>query len=213
MNLNCWTAAVVVAYLGIGFQPVQAQSSNVAQRRLLVPVRLVAGESWSKTLGQGRNRIVASILAAKTTPDLAFPIRATINKSDQTSVELTIPPATPPGDYKVEITARYSDGYPEVVVMPVRVDAVTVPKSAVGRVPVILLNGWQLFCTPEVLEVPSLTRSERSVRLRSCFRPTALPCCSLTIARMAMYQLNNWPRSSPAISMVSDTPMVPQCRR
>ncbi len=58
-----------------------------------------------------------------------------------------IPPATPPGDYIVEVEGRDPDGRNTATSLRLTVDAVTFATAAVAaRAPVILLNGFQLVC-------------------------------------------------------------------
>ncbi len=91
---------------------------------------------------------MAIITASRTTPPLEFPIRVlTTSPPEPAGLKLLIPPATPPGDYSVEVVGRGPVGPFASTKLQVRVDAVTVaPAAAAARPPVILLNGLQLAC-------------------------------------------------------------------
>lgn len=62
-------------------------------------------------------------------------------------VRLTVPPATPPGEYQIELVGRGKDGRALAATMQLTVNAVVLPKASTGRNPVVLLNGFQLVCT------------------------------------------------------------------
>ena len=88
---------------------------------------------------------MTAITSARTTPPLEFPIR--VLTTEPTGMKLVIPPATPPGDYTVEIAGRGPEGRSISTALQVRVDAVTFsPEAVAARPPVILLNGFQLVC-------------------------------------------------------------------
>jgi len=106
--------------------------------------RAVAGEARTAALNEGVPPMTA-ITSARTTPPLEFPIR--VLTTEPSGLKLVIPPATPPGDYTVEIAGRGPDGRSISTALQVRVDAVTFSPEAVAvRPPVILLNGFQLVC-------------------------------------------------------------------
>ena len=58
-----------------------------------------------------------------------------------------MPPATPSGTYRVEVLGRGPEGQDHTISVELKVDGVTIPRAATGRAPVVLLNGFQLFCT------------------------------------------------------------------
>jgi len=67
--------------------------------------------------------------------------------SESSGLKFLIPPATPPGDYTIEVVGRGLDGRSISTALLVTVDAVTIsPAAAAARPPVILLNGFQLVC-------------------------------------------------------------------
>jgi uncharacterized protein (TIGR03437 family) len=77
---------------------------------------------------------------------MSFPPLAELVPADGT-IRLTVPPATQPGEYQVELTGRNEDDRPLTATMSLSVSPVTLPKAATSRNPVILLNGFQLICT------------------------------------------------------------------
>jgi len=107
--------------------------------------RAVAGESrfaaWSDGLP-----FMSAITSTRTTPVLEFPVRVLTDSAPEPSgLTLVIPPATPPGDYTVEVGGRGPDGRGVTTALRVTVDAVSFPPT--DAPPVILLNGFQLLCT------------------------------------------------------------------
>lgn len=107
-----------------------------------------AGQTLSRGwTGEGQRRI-KSIVEIRTVPDLKEPLRADFDDlSAKPTIRLTIPPSTPEGTYSVEIRALSEDGQTTTDRFSVRVNGIQLPRSAVGRVPVILLNGFQVICT------------------------------------------------------------------
>jgi len=107
-------------------------------------LRAVAGEG-STVAWRGGN--ITAILTARTVPPLVFPIRVELDITTS-RLRVVTPPATPPGDYKVEVTGRDANGRVVSATLQLTVDAVTMPHATVpARPPVILLNGFQLVCT------------------------------------------------------------------
>ena len=106
--------------------------------------RAVAGESRTAALNDGVPPMTA-ITSARTTPPLEFPIR--VLTTEPSGLKLVIPPATPPGDYTVDIAGPGPDGRSISTVLKITIDAVTFsPEAIAARPPVILLNGFQLIC-------------------------------------------------------------------
>jgi uncharacterized protein (TIGR03437 family) len=124
-----------------------SQEALVAQAIAPRKFRAVAGESRTGALRDGIPSMTV-VTSARTTPPLEFPIRVQTTAAPEPSgLKLVIPPATPPGDYTVEITGRGPDGQSMSTALQVTVDAVTLsPAAVVARPPVILLNGFQLVC-------------------------------------------------------------------
>ena len=112
--------------------------------------RAVAGEARTAALRDGIEPMTA-ITSTRTTPPLEFPIRVlTASAPEPSALKLVIPPATPPGNYTVEVAGRGPDGRGISTTLRVTVDAVTFSRSAVAvRPPVILLNGFQLICSDD----------------------------------------------------------------
>ena len=120
------------------------EGSLVAQATGPRAFRAIAGEARTAALNDGVPRLTA-ITSARTTPPLEYPIR--VLTTEPTGMRLVIPPATPPGDYTVEIEGRGPEGRSISTALQVRVDAVTFsPEAVAARPPVILLNGFQLVC-------------------------------------------------------------------
>ena len=139
-TLSQWlVAGMLLAGAGV------AKGQVAGERVALDAVRAIAGESTPIQWPLRENRI-SSIVSVRSTPELSFPIRVDL-ANDGGSLRLTVPPATPPGVYDLQITARVGDGRPFAANLTVTVRAMTVTKSPVGRTPVILLNGFQPFCT------------------------------------------------------------------
>lgn len=110
-------------------------------------VRAVAGES--RSVGwESATPTIESVLVNWSKPPLPFPIRVEVVEQAGThSLRAIIPPATPAGEYDLDVTATSSGGEAVRATLHVTVDAVTVsPPAAANFVPVILLNGWQI-CT------------------------------------------------------------------
>ena len=120
------------------------ESTLVAQAIAPRTFRAVAGEARTAALNDGVPPMTA-ITSARTTPPLEFPIR--VLTTEPTGMKLVIPPATPPGDYTVEIEGRGPEGRNISTALKITVDAVTFsPEAVAARPPVILLNGFQLVC-------------------------------------------------------------------
>ena len=107
----------------------------------------VAGEFRTATLRDGVPSMTA-ITSTRTTPLLEFPIRVlTTAAPEPPGLKLVIPPATPPGDYTIEVTGRGRDGRSISTTLQMKVEAVTLSAATVAvRPPVVLLNGFQLVC-------------------------------------------------------------------
>jgi hypothetical protein len=131
--------AIAVVLLGV-----LLESALVAQASAPRTFRAVAGESRTAALNDGVPPMTA-ITSARTTPPLEFPIR--VLTTEPSGLKLVIPPATPPGDYTVEIAGPGPDGRSISTVLKITIDAVTFsPEAIAARPPVILLNGFQLIC-------------------------------------------------------------------
>src|SRR6516162_8235529 len=103
-------------------------------------LRMTAGEAKPVVLARG----IVSIQSARVEPTLQFP---PVVHADQTGeVHLMIPPATPPGNYRIAITGRTQDGRSATSTLTLTVEGVTI--SPTGKTPIILMNGWQLSCPP-----------------------------------------------------------------
>lgn len=126
------------------------ESALVAQAIAPRTFRAVAGESRTAALSDGVPPMTI-ITSARTSPPLEFPIRVLMTAArEPLELKLVIPPATPPGDYTVEVSGRGSDGRSISTALLVTVGAVTVQAAAVAaRPPVILLNGFQAICTDD----------------------------------------------------------------
>jgi pimeloyl-ACP methyl ester carboxylesterase len=107
----------------------------------------MAGESRTATLHDGIPPMTA-IASTRTTPPLQFPIRVeTASVPEPLALRLVIPPATPPGDYAIELKGRNPEGRSISTTVHLTVDPVTLSRPAfASRPPVILLNGFQLSC-------------------------------------------------------------------
>jgi len=127
------------------------ENSLVAQAIVPRALKAVAGESRRAAAPDGIPSMT-TITSTQTTPMLEFPIRieATIEATSAqgpSGLTIVIPPATPPGDYAVEVTGSDPAGRSITTMLQVTVEAVTLPRAAVAaRPPVILLNGFQLRC-------------------------------------------------------------------
>ena len=139
---RAFTACAVVL-LGVCLE-----TSLVAQAIAPRKFRAVAGEARTAVLRDGVPPM-AAIESTRTTPPLEFPIRVLPTAAPESpGLKLVIPPATPPGDYTVEVAGRGPDGRNISTTLQVTVDAVTLSPAAVAaRPPVILLNGFQLTCS------------------------------------------------------------------
>jgi len=124
------------------------ESALVAQAIAPRTFRAIAGETRTAALHDGVP-LMTAVTSTRTTPALEFPIRVlTTVAPESPGLKLVIPPATPPGEYTVEVTGRDSGGRPLSVTLQVTVDAVTVEPAVVAtRPPAILLNGFQVICT------------------------------------------------------------------
>lgn len=88
---------------------------------------------------------MTTVNAVRSLPPLDYPFRA---EATPEGLRIVAPPATPPGDYSVEITGRDAAGRAVSAALQMTVDAVTLePAVAAARPPVILLNGFQLVCS------------------------------------------------------------------
>jgi pimeloyl-ACP methyl ester carboxylesterase len=134
------------------------ESTLVAQAIAPRTFRAVAGESRIAALSDGVPPMMA-ITSARTTPPLEFPILVRMTAAPELPVlELVIPPATPAGDYTIEISGRGTDGRSISTALRLTVDAVTVKAAAVAmRPPAILLNGFQLICTDDTSTLTAST--------------------------------------------------------
>src|SRR5579863_6742260 len=99
------------------------------------PLRMTAGEA------RRVESPIVSITAARTEPPLRFPM---LVRAEPGGVRLTVPPATPRGNYRISLTGRAADGAEASATFALTIDAVTLPVSA--KTPVILMNGWQFSC-------------------------------------------------------------------
>src|SRR5215831_19365875 len=96
-------------------------------------LRMTAGEA--RTLPrEARGVRLGSIVSAQTEPPLEFPPVVTIDESG--AIRVTVPPATPRGQYRMQIAARGEDGSTASFSLTLTVDAVTVGPSSSGKPPV-----------------------------------------------------------------------------
>jgi hypothetical protein len=129
---------IVVALFGVC-----VDVTVVAQTISLRTFRVVAGESRTAAVTDGILQMTV-MKSARTTPPLEFPIRVL---TEPTGLRLVIPPATPPGEYTVEIEGHSLEVRVISTALRVTVDAVTFsPEAVAARPPVILLNGFQPVC-------------------------------------------------------------------
>jgi pimeloyl-ACP methyl ester carboxylesterase len=124
------------------------QGQVPGQRVTLNAAQIVAGESKSIEWPLRETRI-SSIVSVASSPEIPFPIRVDLGSDGGGQLQFRVPPATPPGDYQLEITGRLNDGRPLRAALLITVAAVTVPRSATGNPPVILMNGWQFNCADQ----------------------------------------------------------------
>jgi uncharacterized protein (TIGR03437 family) len=136
-----WWLAVGLLLSGAG--PVQAQT--LGPPITLSSVQAVAGEAKQLDWPAEAARVV-SIVSVRSTPELAYPFRVDLGINGNGPMRLTVPPATPPGNYEIEITPRADDGRTLSAKLRLTVGSVVVSKSLTGNPPIILLNGWQIFC-------------------------------------------------------------------
>jgi pimeloyl-ACP methyl ester carboxylesterase len=120
--------------------------------------RAMAGESRTAGLRDGVPFMTA-ITSTRTTPPLEFPIRVeTASVTEPLALRLVLPPATPAGDYTIEITGRDTKGRSISTTLQMTVEGVRLSRPVVmSRPPVILLNGFQLSCSDTA---STLTASE-----------------------------------------------------
>jgi pimeloyl-ACP methyl ester carboxylesterase len=135
--------ACIIVFLGICLE-----GTLVAQAIAPRVFRAVAGESRTAGLRDGVPSMT-SITSTRTTPPLEFPIRVeTASVTEPLTLRLVLPPATPPGDYTIEITGRDTEGRSVSTTLQMTVDPVALSRPAVmSSPPVILLNGFQLSCS------------------------------------------------------------------
>ncbi|MBV8845751.1 MAG: hypothetical protein JO307_23330, partial [Bryobacterales bacterium] len=101
-------------------------------------LRMTAGEARVAPL---ESRL-STITTVRTEPPIEFPPVVRLDESGDVSI--TVPPATPRGNYRLFIEGRNEAGRVIASIMTVTIDAVTVQST--GKTPVILMNGWQLSC-------------------------------------------------------------------
>ena len=106
-------------------------------------LRMTAGEARSVEGEPGGGRL-ASIISSRTEPELEFPPVVSVDEGG--AIRVTVPPATPRGEYRIQIAARAEDGNTASFSLALIVDAVTVGPPTSGKPPVVLLNGFQLSC-------------------------------------------------------------------
>ena len=145
-KLSNWRMGIALGALILYFQnPLFGQ----ATRRIeMEPLRAVSGESRDVDLDR-RVLSIRSITSIKITPSISFPIRMEFaNESGPRRLRLIVPPATPPGEYALDITGRDSDRLTVSATVHVTVEPLLVSAASAGNsVPVILLNGWQVVCS------------------------------------------------------------------
>jgi uncharacterized protein (TIGR03437 family) len=114
---------------------------------VLEPIRVVAGESRSAVWTTPGARMV-SITSVRTPPTLPYPIRVdVVRQAGARSLNIVVPPTTPAGEYTIEVNGRDENERSISATLPVTVNEMMVSAAATpGRVPVILLNGWQASC-------------------------------------------------------------------
>ena len=138
---------LAVAIVALGLQGV-ALAQVFETPAVLEPIRAIAGESrlaaWRST-----GASIASITSIRTTPPLPFPmVVGVVGEPGMRNLHVVIPPATPAGEYTIDVVGRDVDERPISAELHVTVDAVMVSAAATSaRVPVILLNGFQLACS------------------------------------------------------------------
>ena len=89
-----------------GAQERQANSTTLRDKPLVTDrIQMIAGESRSALRETGAVSL-ASVISSRTTPPLSFPIRVEIVEvSGAPQLQVTTPPATPAGEYTVDLTA------------------------------------------------------------------------------------------------------------
>jgi hypothetical protein len=104
--------------------------------------QLRAGES----VKIARPERMESIGSVTTSPGLRYPIRVVAEPNGL--LHLIVPPTTPKGDYSVSFSGVDSSGTARNGTVRLMVEPMQLsPLGAPGTVPVVLLNGWQAFCT------------------------------------------------------------------
>src|ERR1017187_6622413 len=123
------------------------ESTVLAQSIAPRAFRAAAGESRTAALRDGVPSMTV-ITSTRTTPPLEFPVRVeTTSVPEPLGLKLVTPPATPPGDYTIEVVGRGPDGRSISTTLQMTVEAVSLSPAAIAaRPPVILLNGFQLIC-------------------------------------------------------------------
>ncbi|HLH41464.1 MAG TPA: hypothetical protein VKV74_00660 [Bryobacteraceae bacterium] len=101
-----------------------------------------AGEARSLPRSPGGG--FTAIISTRTEPALEFPPVVSLDQTG--AIRVTVPPATPQGQYRMRIAARAEDGSTASFGLALTVDTVTVEASSSGKPPVVLLNGFQLSC-------------------------------------------------------------------
>jgi uncharacterized protein (TIGR03437 family) len=131
----------LVLLYGLLGQDSFAQKNEIAND--VGALHVVAGQAFHRLAMPG----TLSVGSVRTTPALDYPLHVDLDSSSDTrQLRVIVPPATPPGTYNLEVSLRMDGQSAITQSLSVTVDAVTVPRSAAGRPPVILLNGFQLVC-------------------------------------------------------------------
>jgi hypothetical protein len=134
-----------VLFAGVCFQ--SGLVADVLEPRTL---RASAGEARTATWRDGA---MTAITSTRITPPLEYPIRVEVSPGGS-GLRFVIPPATPPGEYTVQVAGRDVNGRTMSAAVQVTVDAVTVePAAVISRPPVILLNGFQAICSDDASTV------------------------------------------------------------
>ena len=128
--------------------PAPAQTSEMGKSHTVWPMLL--HQTWYQARAGESVKIDApglkAITAIATVPELKYAVRASVDPDAQ-SVGLTLPPTTPKGAYTVRVSAVDSTGVPRSVTLHLSVEPMQLgPVPSPGTVPVVLLNGWQLWC-------------------------------------------------------------------
>lgn len=148
-----WVAALFVLFFSVvafGQQPKQSvtlakqESDSQVEAIALDAAHVVAGESFIRPV---KGSPISSVSAVNVYPRLRRQIHVdTEPASEGTRLRLTTPPATPAGEYRIEVIGIRQNGRTFAASLRLAVDSVTIPKSVLGKTPVILLNGFQLAC-------------------------------------------------------------------